>query len=159
MYVLRMPKPDENTAQVTIVAWLKAEGEIVAEGEDLLECVADKGEFNLYAEEGGTLRRVFAPANSVVPISYALAAIGGAEEEVPDVGPANEALMARARRELAASGDLAPRPAERVRATPAARRLARELGVELAAVAARTGAPLVREEDVRAFAADEGGSR
>ena len=63
--------------------------------------------------------------------------------------------MARAREQLAATGGLEKRKAERVRATPAARRLARERGVQLADVSAAGGGRLVSEDDVRAFSSGQ----
>jgi pyruvate dehydrogenase E2 component (dihydrolipoamide acetyltransferase) len=153
-----MPKADENMAEATVVDWLKAEGDPVAKDEDVVQCVADKGEFMLYAEEGGTLRKIYAIANSVVPIGYVLAAIGAEEEDVPDVEAGNAELLARSREKITATEGVAARTPERVRATPAARRVARELEVDLAAVASSTGAPLVREEHVRAYASRSGGT-
>ena len=152
MYLLRMPKADENMAEGTVARWL------VAERQDCCECVADKGEFLVWAEEPGVVRKVYAPEQSVVPVGYALAAIGGAEEPLGDVESENERLIARSREELTAREGLSVERGARVRATPAARRLARELAVDLAAVAAASGGALLREDDVRAFAArGEGG--
>jgi pyruvate dehydrogenase E2 component (dihydrolipoamide acetyltransferase) len=163
MYLLRMPKADENMAEGTVVRWLVPEGDDVSEGRDLVECLADKGEFTVWAEEGGTLARVFAPENSVVPVGYVLAAVSasgerddeGLREALARVESENARLLARAKEELHATGAGA-RPPERVRATPAARRLARERGVSLADVAARLessrgGGGLVRESDVEEF--------
>jgi pyruvate dehydrogenase E2 component (dihydrolipoamide acetyltransferase) len=107
----------------------------------------------------GTLRKIFAPEQSVVPVGYILAAIGGAdetEEALPDIESENEKLIARSREELTARDGLAVKRGTRVRATPAARRLAKELAVDLAAVAASSSGALVREEDVRAFSQREG---
>jgi len=152
MYLLRMPKADENMAEGTVVRWLLAEGASVEEGQDVVECLADKGDFMVYAERGGVLRKVYALAQSVVPVGFVLAAIGDAAEPLPEVVPENAALMAKARERLAAGAGLTVRASARVRATPAARRAAREKGVQLADVAAGLGSRLVREEDVLAFA-------
>jgi pyruvate dehydrogenase E2 component (dihydrolipoamide acetyltransferase) len=161
MYLLRMPKADENMGEGTVARWLVGEGDAVAERQDCCECVADKGEFMVWAEEAGTLRKIFAPEQSVVPVGYILAAIGVAdetEEALLDIESENEKLIARSREELTARDGLAIKRGTRVRATPVARRLAKELMVDLAAVAASSSGALVREEDVRAFAArDDGG--
>ena len=151
MYLLRMPKADENMAEGTVARWLFEEGAEVAKDQDVVECVADKGEFMVYSEEPGTLLRIYAPEQSVVPVGYVLAAIGGADEALPGVESENAALVARSREKLTATGDLTVKRGERVRATPAARRLAKELGVSLADVASGLGGKLVREGDVRAF--------
>jgi pyruvate/2-oxoglutarate dehydrogenase complex dihydrolipoamide acyltransferase (E2) component len=151
MYILRMPRPDENSSEITIIRWLASIGDVVVAPEDLVECVADKGEFMVYAEQDGVLRSVFAPANSVVPVGYALAAIGAPEEVIPDIEAENAALLERTREQLSATQGLVQKKAQRVRATPAARRLAKELGVDLAAVAATKPGALVKEEDVRGY--------
>ena len=158
MYLLRMPKADENMGEGTVARWLVREGDEVAHAQDCCECVADKGEFLVWAEARGVVRKVYAPEQSVVPVGYVLAAIGEPREPLPDVEAENERLIARSREELTARDGLSVKRGARVRATPAARRLARELGVDLAAVASASGGALVREDDVRAFAAcDEGG--
>ncbi len=156
MYLLRMPKADENMGEGTVARWLFEEGAAVSKDQDVVECLADKGAFMVYSEEPGTLRKIYAPEQSVVPVGYVLAAIGGADEALPDVESENAALVARSREELTATGDLAIQRGERVRATPAARRLARELGVALADVASGLGGKLVREDDVRAFVRKKG---
>jgi pyruvate dehydrogenase E2 component (dihydrolipoamide acetyltransferase) len=146
-----MPKADENMAEGTVLRWLVGPGAEVGEGEDVVECVADKGEFTVWAEEAGTVVKTFAPEQSVVPVGYVLAAIGGPGEPVPDVESENASILARAREELkatAAGGAFAP---ERVRATPAARALAKEKGVTLARVAEALAGRIVREADVRDF--------
>ena len=156
MYLLRMPKADENMSEGTVARWLAEAGAAVEVRQDLVECVADKGEFMVYAEEAGELLGIFAPEQSVVPVGYVLAAIGDPAEMPPEAKAAiekeNAELIARAREELAATEGLPRRRPERVRATPAARRLSRELGVALADVSASVGGRLVKENDVRAFA-------
>ena len=156
MYLLRMPKVDENMGEGTVARWLMREGDDVAARQDCCECVADKGEFLVWAEEPGVIRKVYAPEQSVVPVGYVLAAIGAAGEALPDVEVENERLIARSREELTARDGLAIKRGTRVRATPAARRIAKELGLDLAAVAASSSGALVREEDVRAFAKRDG---
>ncbi len=152
MYLLRMPKADENMGEGTVARWLVREGDDVARRQDCCECVADKGEFFVWAEEPGVVRKIYAPEQSVVPVGYVLAAIGAAGELLLDVEAENERLIARSREELTARDGLAVERGARVRATPAARRLAKELGVDLAAVAASASGALVKEDDVRAFA-------
>jgi pyruvate/2-oxoglutarate dehydrogenase complex dihydrolipoamide acyltransferase (E2) component len=162
MYLLRMPKADENMAEGTVLRWLVSPGDAVKAGDDVVECLADKGSFVVYSEEAGTVRGTYAPEKSLVPVGYVLAAVGGPEEPVPDVEAGNAAVLARAGRPLrpvahAASAAAAVGPSDaRVRATPAARRLAKERGVSLVEVAEAVGWRLVREDDVSGF---EGGAR
>ncbi len=65
MYLLKMPKADENMGEGTVARWLVREGERVAREQDCCECVADKGEFMVWAEEPGVVRKIYAPEQSV----------------------------------------------------------------------------------------------
>ena len=152
MYLLRMPKADENMAEGTVLRWLVDEGDNVRNEENMAECLADKGEFEIWSEADGTVLRIFAPEKSVVPVGYVLAAVGSPREEMPDIEGMNRALLSRMEEELTA--ELGERKKERkgLRATPAARRLAREKGVALEEVKEKLGVEgLVREEHVRRF--------
>jgi len=161
VYLLRMPKADENMGEGTVVGWLAREGDEVAERQDCCECVADKGAFLVWSEEAGLVRKIYAPEQSVVPVGYVLAAIGQPDEALPDVEAENAQLISRSREELTARDGLKVTRGARVRATPAARRLAKDLGVDLAEVAASSAGALVKEDDVRTFKAksDEGGPK
>ena len=154
MYLLRMPKADENMAEGTVLRWLVKEGERVRNEENMAECLADKGQFEIWSEADGAVLKIFAPEKSVVPVGYVLAAVGSAEEEMPDVEGMNRALLSRMEEELTAELGGGERKRERkgLRATPAARRLAREKGVSLEEVKEKLGVEgLVREEHVRRF--------
>ncbi len=176
VFKIRMPRIEANTEEGSIGRWLKAEGEWVEAGEPLVEIITDKATFELESERGGFLRRRVAPQNSVVPTGYVIALLsdekGGG---LPDVTEENEELMRRYRESLLfGAGELtAPEgqgPAEpvrrgsqaaRVRATPAARKLARSEGVRLGEVKAPQDG-VIREKDVlahlhRGTGAREGG--
>ncbi|MBM4033110.1 MAG: 2-oxo acid dehydrogenase subunit E2 [Planctomycetes bacterium] len=134
-----MPKLAANIEEATVGRWLKQEGEPVAAGELLFEAITDKAAVEVKAEGSGILRKVLAKENSVVPVGQAIALIAEPDEALPDV----EALRA------------APKPAEapEVKASFGARRLAKELGVELAAIAPSRPDGRLTEEDVRRAAA------
>lgn len=157
--LFRAPKLSANVDEATVTAWFKAEGDAVQSGEALVELTTDKTAFEVEAPCDGTLLKMVATIKSVVPVGYILAAIGDTADTVPDtIESENEACMAahreasgtQRRRRKAAGGGRERR--QLVRATPAARRLARELGVDLAAVQAATGADAVDEEMVQAHA-------
>ncbi len=152
MYLLRMPRADENMAEGTVLRWLVAEGELVRNEENMAECLADKGEFEVWSEADGVVLAIFAPEKSVVPVGYVLAAVGSPGEEMPDVEGMNRALLSRMEEDLTA--ELGERKKKRtgLRATPAARRLARERGVALEQVKGKLEIEgLLKEEHVRRF--------
>lgn len=151
--LLRIEKWAENLEEVTLSRWLKPVGSHLQVGDTLCEIITDKATFEYEIERAGTLRQVYATEQSVLPIGYAIAFVGSAEELLPEgVEEANAALVA-ARQvsvELVEAGELAAvRQAlagKRVRATPAARRVAREQGISLEEVAAWLGTESLVDE-------------
>jgi pyruvate dehydrogenase E2 component (dihydrolipoamide acetyltransferase) len=159
----------------TIVKWLKAEGDPVEKGEPLYEVDTDKATQEVEAEASGVLLKI-AVAEGEVPVGRTIAVIGQEGEE-PQLdegeaaqeveenaqeegspGPAREEERERARR--AAQQEAVPAPKEtatdggRVKASPLARRIARERGIDLAALAGTGPEGRVVAEDVeRASAA------
>jgi len=146
MQLLRIPKASENLEAATIGHWLKAEGDEVSVGDQVVELLTDKADFVMEAEEAGRLRRIAAAEKSSVPVGYIIGVIAGAEEPLPDIDAENEALMrefqAGAGRPAAVeAGGAVPlrKPSlagRKVAATPAARRVAREHNLDLSHVAA-----------------------
>ena len=131
--------------------WLVSEGDFVEADEPICEMINEKAEFEMWPTAPGVVRGIYAAENSTVPVGYIIAAVGAEGEEVPDVAAENDALIARARAEqtavgsagggalTGAAGERAVGTSSRVRATPAARRLAREKGVDLADLKAELG--------------------
>ncbi len=150
----RFPKLDANIEQATITAWLRREGDTVAAGEMVVEMATDKGTLETEAPASGTLLKILAPENSTLPVGYIIAWIGQPGDELPDATAENEAILAEFQRHSAGTGtggrdrQAAGRGAERVRvrATPAARRIARERGLDLGEIAARLGVETITEE-------------
>ncbi len=165
----RVPIPlvSTNAADVTITAWRVAPGAEVAQGDVLLEVTTDKAAFEIEAPTAGTLLAVCAPPRSVVPIGYVVALLGKPGEVDSAVEADNAALVARCQGALSvrdpAVSRIAPQdprptpptaatlPPATVRATPKARRLAAERGLDLEAVAKTTGAAIVTEALLDAF--------
>ena len=156
VYNVALEKVDANMEEATVGAWLVAEGEVIEPGAKFVELVTDKVTFEYESPVGGTVRRLLATAGSLVPVGFVLAQIGAAEGELTDPTPDNERLLAEHRAKLevtidtgSASAAAAPSAGGRVRATPAARRLARELGIDLATVQPAEAGGIVSEDDVR----------
>ena len=130
--------PALGMAQETgrVLRWLKADGDAVAKGEPLLEIETDKVTVELEAPADGTVAAVRAPEGTEVPVGTVIALVL-ADGEVAPV----EETEPREVREVEAvaaapAGDaVAPPRAHRRLASPKARRLARERGVDLDALA------------------------
>ena len=159
MITVEMPKANENMTEATLDHWLVKEGECVAQDQGLCEIITDKAKFELPSPAAGSVLKILAPERAVWPVGYILCLLGDNTEKAgPEFAARNEALLAAHKQALTAlpppvpgAGVLAPAQGV-VRATPAARRLAREQGVDLAAVAQAfqlTGP--VGEKDVKAY--------
>ena len=151
-----LEKLDANMEEATVGAWRLAEGETIAEGEPLVELITDKVTFDLESPVSGTLRRAAAAPGSVVPVGYVLCQIGEADSELPEIDAANQALVEAHKAKQAVEIETGDGPApkrqargERVRATPAARRLAKQHGLELSDVTPAEPGGILSEEDVR----------
>jgi len=163
---VRMPKVGANIEEGMVATWHKGEGDPVRRGEPLVEIVTDKATFDVEAEEDGRLFRILAPEKSTVPVQYVMAVVG--EEADALVGEAEaenrrilDAYRARAGAALPAAGATVPSAAHsqtkrRLRATPAARRLARQAQVSLEAVLPHAEGKVISEADVRRYLADRG---
>lgn len=139
-----------------LVRWLKAEGDEVANGDVLAEIETDKATMELVARGDGILRKVLLGEGGTAPVGEVIGIIAGADEDISgivgDVGSAGtaepgdvsaetsavggEAATATATTASAAPGGPATTDATgRVKASPLARRLADDLGVDLSSVA------------------------
>jgi len=139
---VKLPRLGQGMEAGTIVKWLKAEGDRVEKGEPLYELDTDKVTQEVEAEASGVLLKI-AVASGEVPVGQTVAVIGAEGETVT---LAEQAAPAAAAPEPApdATPEPAPEPApasapaaadgERIKASPLARRMARERGVELASL-------------------------
>jgi len=159
---LKVPKIDANIEEGTVTAWLKQEGDRLRKGEPLLEMTTDKAAGEVEAPCAGILRQILAREHSTVPVGYVLALIGGADDPLPDVSAYNESLLARRREAMgikpkpaavhsksATAG--APAAGGPLRATPSARRLAREKGLDLALIQGKMNAAVVNEKVIEEY--------
>lgn len=136
-----MPKLGADMQEGKIVRWLKKEGERVQKGEIIAEVETDKADIEMEAYASGVMRKILAPEGQVAPVGTVIAVIAAEGEDVSGVlagkAPAAAPAPAKPAAPPPASRVEAPAPAEargpagRVKASPLARRLARERGVDL----------------------------
>ena len=155
---ITVPFLDANAVDVTITAWHKAPGDHVLAGEIVADLTTDKATFELESAASGTLLEILAALKSVVPSGYILALLGSPGETDPAAAGVNQSLMENYRTPAvsapalsATAARLPPPPAPRVRATPRARRLAQEQGLDLARIQAETGAEVIDETVLQKF--------
>ncbi|MEM3030438.1 MAG: dihydrolipoamide acetyltransferase family protein [Candidatus Micrarchaeia archaeon] len=146
-FVFRFPDVGEGITEGRIVKWLVKEGERVREDQPLGEIETDKAVVEMPSPKAGVVLRLYVPEGGVVKVGGALAAIGEQGESAP------EEKAPAARPAGAPAPPSAPQPSfTHPLATPAIRRLARELGVELAKIKGTGPAGRITEQDVRAAA-------
>jgi pyruvate dehydrogenase E2 component (dihydrolipoyllysine-residue acetyltransferase) len=145
-----MPKGSDTMTEGKVLKWLKNEGEQVANGDALVEIETDKVDMEVESMASGVLRKVLVPAGETVPVGQMLAIIGKAEEDISSLISSNGgAPAAKAHTEpketpaaQPAATATAPQPAApspsatggRILASPLARRIAREAGLDLSAI-------------------------
>jgi len=152
-----MPQLGYDMQEGTVVRWRKKEGEAIERGEVLAEIETDKAVVEMEAIEGGIVGKLLVDEGTTVQVSGAIAVITAPGEDVPDVAPpAAEAKETTA----PASPAEAPSPAAtesarpaggRIKASPIARRLAKEMNIDLSLVTGSGPGGRITEGDVRAF--------
>jgi pyruvate dehydrogenase E2 component (dihydrolipoyllysine-residue acetyltransferase) len=165
-----LPRLGQGMESGTIVKWLKSEGDSVQKGEPLFELDTDKVTQEVEAEESGVLLRIAIPEGEV-PVGRTVAFIGEQGEDVPEATtpstepPSNSLLQAPAAErspdpepESESESESEPSATSngRVKASPLARRIARERGIELSSLRGTGPDGRIVAEDVeRAGAAPE----
>ena len=154
-YEVQMPKWGLTMKTGKIARWLVAEGGAVAVGQPLLEVETDKITNVVESPAGGVLLQIVSPQGEVVPVMQVIGIIGESGEAVA-VPASHSADAAASPAAPAASGAKDQGTMQRnmaqgeVRAMPAARKAAKELGVDLATVTGTGRDGIITEKDVRA---------
>jgi pyruvate/2-oxoglutarate dehydrogenase complex dihydrolipoamide acyltransferase (E2) component len=148
-YEFKLPDLGEGLNEGEIARWLVAEGQELAEDDPLVEIATDKTTVEIPSPAAGTVTRILVAEGEVVPVGTVLVVIGGdgatepAEREPglaqPPPAPTASVYQSQAR----------------VQATPVVRRVAQELGVDLASLSGTGPNGRITEEDVRSAAGGE----
>jgi pyruvate dehydrogenase E2 component (dihydrolipoamide acetyltransferase) len=148
-YEFKLPDLGEGLTEGEVARWLVAEGDHVAEDEPLVEVQTDKTTVEIPSPAAGVVARILVPEGEVVPVGTVLVVIGegavASDAPEPETTAAPAPAPAHSREQAAPGGG-------RIQATPLVRRVAQELGVDLAAVAPTGPGGRITEADVRAAA-------
>jgi len=151
-----MPKFGLTMQEGTIQQWFKSEGEAVAAGEPLYEVETEKVLYEVEAPADGVVAKLLYPAEATVACAHVVAVIAVAGEDPQAIAARYAAAAApsaaAAAPPSAATATAAPH-ASTVAATPAARKLAKEQGLDLATIAGTGPGGRITREDVEAAAA------
>jgi pyruvate dehydrogenase E2 component (dihydrolipoyllysine-residue acetyltransferase) len=169
-----MPRLSDSMEEGTVLAWMKAVGDEVAVGDELVEIETDKANMVYESDVAGTLTEILADEGATLPIGEVIARVGddgaaagngrAAATAEPDGGepeaPATSAPAEPAPRPAAAAPETAassaPAPGERIKASPLARRIAGERGVDLAGVSGTGPGGRIVKADVEAAPSGDG---
>ena len=160
-----MPQMGESIVEGTITKWLKELGDKVERDEALFEISTDKVDSEVPAPESGVLEAVFFPEGDTVAINTVVALIGDGSRVGRREAPSGDAqAAAEAEPPPAASAPAAPPAAEaaptpapsaargRIRSSPLVRRIAKEHGIDLAALDAGSGSDgRITKKDILAY--------
>lgn len=160
VHVLVLEQLYPEMEEATVGRWLVSPDDAVSAEQPLAELITDKVAYEYRSPAAGTMLMILTPVKSVVPVGTALAVLGAAGETVEHIEElleTNRRLSAEREAKLlmvqqATAGDesapAASRPGGTVRATPAARRLARERGIDLATVKGSGPGGMITVEDI-----------
>src|SRR5215211_3946090 len=147
---IAMPEMGESVTEGTVVEWHVSEGQEVSEGETVIEVSTDKVDAEVPAPASGTITKLLVAPDDTVQVGQALAEMSGA---APSAAPSGDGSDADA-----AAPEAAPAAAEggNGRASPVARRVAADRGVDLANVRGTGPGGKVLKGDVLAAADGKG---
>jgi pyruvate dehydrogenase E2 component (dihydrolipoamide acetyltransferase) len=147
---VRLPQAGMGMTDGTVLDWLKQVGDEVSKGECIAEVEAAKTTLEIEAPCDGVLARIVTPAGTLVPVREVMAVIALPGEAAGEGGVAGPAEAPVAPAAAAAPSAPAAPAAGAVQVVPAARRLAREGGIDLAGVTGSGPGGRITEADVRA---------
>jgi len=168
-----MPRLSDSMEEGTVLSWLKSVGDEVALGEELVEIETDKANMVFEADAAGTLIEILAGEGDTLPIGEPIARVGdpseagedgggearGSGSAVPAPTPARVDAAdtpADAPAPTPAPVQTAPEPGERIKASPLARRIAGEKGIDLASLSGSGPGGRIIKADVEGAPSDGG---
>ena len=159
---IEMPKLSDTMTEGTLVKWLKKEGDTVAMDEPVAEVETDKATMEMSSFDEGTIYKIYVKEGDAVPLGTKLAMVLEEGEEAPanaDAPPADSPAATPAAEPEAEEAAPAEEPSsapttasgDRVKASPLAKKIAQEKGVDLSGVSGSgPGGRIVKKDVVSA---------
>ncbi|HEX5928253.1 MAG TPA: dihydrolipoamide acetyltransferase family protein [Solirubrobacterales bacterium] len=167
-----MPRLSDSMEEGTVLSWLKQVGDEIAVGDEIVEIETDKANMAYESDVAGTLTEILAEEGATLAIGTPIARIGGDGEgpAAATAGPVAEASPTVLGGEAASAPRGAPAStppageaveadgasADRVKASPVARRIAKEKGIDLSAIAGSGPGGRIVKKDVKEAASAAG---
>jgi pyruvate dehydrogenase E2 component (dihydrolipoamide acetyltransferase) len=161
-----MPKLGFDMQEGTLVRWLRSEGETISKGDVLAEIETDKATVEVESSASGVVRRLLVEQGSVVPIGAAIAIVGAKDEKIEAAAAATPSSSSSPKpqasaptKDVAAASAVGPEPiapaplgsqAIEFRASPLARKMARDAKLNLSTVPGSGPGGRVVRKDIEA---------
>jgi pyruvate dehydrogenase E2 component (dihydrolipoamide acetyltransferase) len=176
-----MPKGSDTMEEGKVLKWLKNEGDAISTGDAIVEIETDKVNMEVEAMGSGVLRKILVPAGSAVPVGELMGVIAKADEDIsgflkagaaakagengqkPAASSSSPASTPKEVSQVVSSPSPTPNPATavggRIFASPLAKRMAQDLGFELAEIAGSGPNGRIIRQDIEHRAAHAPASR
>ena len=162
---LKMPQMGYDMEEGTVVRWLKEEGSLVSKNEPVAEIETDKAVVEFESEVGGTLLKIVATEGTIVPVGQTIAVVGSETEVVPPQSSAADSDASEPVEEVSnelqdhnkqdvfdeITAELDDYTDQRILATPVARRIADETGIDLRGIQGTGPGGRITKKDVETF--------
>lgn len=150
-----MPSMGADMTEGTIVKWLKSEGDEVKRGDKLAEIETDKTVVEMESYGEGILRKIVVPEGQVVPVGDLIAYVGAQDDEIPQTAsePTQDNSYQEDQPKESSPSSIPQESSEigsRVKASPIAKKLAKELGIDISSVNGSGPGGRITREDVEA---------
>ena len=153
-----LPRMGYDMQEARIVQWLKAEGDQISLGDEIAEIETDKAIIPMPSVGSGTLLKIVVPEGDTVPVGQLIAVLGKPGEDIS--ASLAQAASTPAPTNLSATPTSEAKPAQAapgapsgvVRASPLAKKLAAQKGVDISMVTGTGPGGRITESDVTAFA-------
>ncbi len=157
--LIKMPKLGFDMAEGTLVRWLRAEGEEVKKGDVLAEIETDKATVEVESTYSGVVNRHLVDQGAIVPVGEPIAVIAAPGEEVKDIPGLQEASQPKKAEKIEKAGSEPVESGqsqvkekagegERIKASPLAKRIAKEHGIDLAELTGSGSSGRIVRKDV-----------
>jgi pyruvate dehydrogenase E2 component (dihydrolipoamide acetyltransferase) len=151
-YEFKLPDLGEGLTEGEIARWLVQEGQEIAEDDPLVEVQTDKTTVEIPSPAAGKVSRIMVDEGQVVPVGTVLVVIGDGAAPSPEAAATPDTAPTAVEPPRLMGSD----PEPKIRATPLIRRMAQELGVDLAQVAGSGPQGRITEDDLRQAASGWG---
>lgn len=158
-----IPVVDQTTESVRLAGWNVREGDAIKQGDIVCEIETEKATVEVEAPADGIVRKILVEQGTTIPPRTVVAIIGAAGDSIPDIDPfyrtsrpqlePASAFLAAERKSASAKSAILAAPASKLIASPRARRLADEKGVNLSLITPSRPDGRIIEEDITDFLA------